>query len=273
MKNKYELLVTDIDGTLVNKDGVISDTDLKALQNIRQKGVMISLCTGRAAGGCHKILDKLAMDGFHIFFDGALVVNSKLNKTIYIRPIEKKLLRQVCDLVQSEGITLELFSQTQFYISQQNALTAVHSQLLDFKPLLSDFSTVISQEDIILGCIVITNSEEKQILSLCSGLESRLRICPTIAPSRPDIRMINITAQGVDKGTALTALISHLGIKPENVIAIGDGANDVSFLANSGLAVAMQNAPDELKDIADYVTADAEHSGIAQAINHFFPDE
>ena len=270
MQNQYRLFVTDIDGTLSNKDGVISDTDLKALQNLRQKGVMISLCTGRAAGGCLKILDRLSMDGFHIFFDGALVTNSRLNETIYIQQIEEKLLRQVCSLAQSNGVNLELFSQTRFFIRQQNLLADVHGELMNFRPLIANFDTICRQEHIILGCIVTTACEEKKILSLYSSLESKLRFSSTINPARPDIRLINITAKGITKGTALAALISHLKLKPENVMAIGDGANDVSLLANAGLAIAMQNAPNELKSIADYITADVEHNGIAKAINYFF---
>ena len=80
MNTKYKLLVTDIDGTIANKRGAIADTDLKALQDIHQQGVMISLSTGRPAGGCRKILDRLSMDGFHIFFDGGLVTDSSLTK-------------------------------------------------------------------------------------------------------------------------------------------------------------------------------------------------
>jgi len=61
----------------------------------------------------------------------------------------------------------------------------------------------------------------------------------------------------------LAYLISYLNIKQEEVVAIGDGANDISLLSGGGLAIAMQNAPDELKRIADYITADVEHNGLA----------
>jgi len=270
MQNRYKLLVTDIDGTIANKNGEISDTDLKALRDIHQAGVMISLCTGRAAGGCLRILNRLSMDGFHIFFDGALITNSMLTEEIYSQPIEEKLLRQVCKLASTNAITLELFSRSGFFISRQNPLADVHGQLMSFKPVTADFDTLCSREPIILCCMVTAASEEMRILSLFLKLESSLRFSSTINPARPDIRLINITAKGVTKGTALTALISYLGLKQENAIAIGDGANDASLLANAGLAIAMQNAPDQLKGIADYITTDVEHNGVAQAIEHIF---
>jgi hydroxymethylpyrimidine pyrophosphatase-like HAD family hydrolase len=69
---------------------------------------MLSLCTGRAAKGCLKVLEKLPFGGFHIFFDGALVCNSDQTKVIYAKPIEKDLLAEICNLTRLCGLTLEL---------------------------------------------------------------------------------------------------------------------------------------------------------------------
>jgi Cof subfamily protein (haloacid dehalogenase superfamily) len=270
MNSRYKLLITDIDGTIANRDGIISDIDLKALQDIHRSGVMISLCTGRALGGCHEILSTLSIDGYNIFFDGALVTNSGQSKEIYIQPIEEKSLRQVCALAQSNGITIELFSQNHFFINRPNPLADLHGQLIGFKPSIADFNNICGREDIILGCLVTPVSDENRILSLVSGLESSLRFISTMHPARPDIRFINITHKEVSKGNALGILISHLGLKPDNVVAIGDGINDISLLSSAGLAIAMENAPEGLKSIADYITADVDHHGVAQAINHFF---
>ena len=88
-------------------------------------------------------------------------------------------------------------------------------------------------------------------------------------PARPDIRLVNIIKDDVSKGKALMALCSHLRLNLEEVVAIGDGANDISLLATAGLAIAMQNAPPELKAVADYVTADIAHNGFAQAVQKY----
>ncbi len=91
----------------------------------------------------------------------------------------------------------------------------------------------------------------------------------TQTPAYPDVYFINIVAPGVSKGKALEVLASYLSIPLAEVVAIGDGANDISLLAKAGLAIAMENAVDELKAVADYITPDVEHNGVARAINKF----
>ena len=76
-------------------------------------------------------------------------------------------------------------------------------------------------------------------------------------------------APDVSKGKALEALASYLGIALTEVIAIGDGGNDISLLSKVGLAIAMGNAVNEVKAVADYVTLDVDHNGVAEAINKF----
>ena len=89
------------------------------------------------------------------------------------------------------------------------------------------------------------------------------------SPTCPGVDFINVVAPGVSKGKALKALISHLEITPAEVIAIGDGNNDLSLLSVAGLGVAMGNATDEAKAAADYITLDVEHGGVAAAIRKF----
>jgi len=91
----------------------------------------------------------------------------------------------------------------------------------------------------------------------------------TETPAYPGVNFINVIARGVSKGRALRALVSYLKIPLDGVVAIGDGANDVSLLEEAGLAIAMGNAHDELKGVADHITLDVDHNGVAQAIRVF----
>ena len=271
MQNRYKLLVSDIDGTLADGNGVISAADLKTLQDIHQAGIMLSMCTGRAAKGCLKVLEKLPSEGFHIFFDGALVCNSDQTEVIYTQPIEKDLLVEICNLTRLRGLTLELFSKTHFFVECESPLAKVHSDLMNFEYNLADFHTLCAQETIIMGCLVIPTAEEKKLKSLLSefGNNYKLKFSWTINPARPEIRLVNIIKDDVSKGKALMALASYLRLNLEEVVAIGDGANDISLLSTAGLAIAMKNAPPELKVVADYVTGDIEHNGFAQAVRKY----
>jgi len=78
-----------------------------------------------------------------------------------------------------------------------------------------------------------------------------------------------VVAPEVSKGRALEALSLHLGISLSEVMAVGDGTNDITLLSRAGLAVAMDNAPDEVKAVADYITLDVDQNGLAAAIERF----
>ena len=87
--SEYKLLVVDIDGTIVDGNGAISVEDERSLAGVMAAGVMVSLSTGRVIRACRKILDSLSLNGYHIFFDGALVSDPSQNKEIYCQPISK----------------------------------------------------------------------------------------------------------------------------------------------------------------------------------------
>ncbi len=272
MRIDYKLVVTDIDGTLANGKGEMADADVEALQKLYRQGVKISLCTGRPAGGCRKFLKRLNMDGFHICFDGALITDSTLSETVYGNTVAKNLLEQIYNLSVPKGLALELFSHSGFYVERQDDLADSHSKLLSFPYDVTDLREIIEREPVILACVVIDVADEKEILSLFESLKSELSIGSTSSVVVPGVRFINITAKGNSKGMALTALTEHLGVSREEVIAIGDGTNDIPLLEGAGLGIAMGNAPDELKNIADFVTGDVENNGLAAALKRVFPN-
>jgi Cof subfamily protein (haloacid dehalogenase superfamily) len=269
--NKYKLLVSDIDGTITDGNGVISAIDLKALCDLQRAGIKVSLCTGRAAKGCQKVLDRLPSNSFHIFFDGALVCNADQSEVIYARPITRDLLGEICNMAHSYGMNLELFSKAHFFVECESPLAKVHSELMNFNFAVTDFNALRNHESIVMGCLVLSADEEQTFKPLFSefGDNLKLKFSWAMNPSQPDIRFANIIMNDVSKGRALAALCSHLGITLEETAAIGDGENDISLLETGGLAIAMQNAPQELKAVADYITADIQHHGFAEAVRKF----
>jgi Cof subfamily protein (haloacid dehalogenase superfamily) len=267
MLNHYKLLVTDIDGTILDKNGVLSPCDREALEDLLKAGVKISLCTGRAAGGCRNVFSKIPLGGFHIFFDGALVCNADQTEVIYSQPVPEESLRQACSLILAQKMSLELFSSTQYFVQEESQPTRDHAALMEEKPIIGDLEAVCRKEQIILGCIVTGSLEEENcIRGWQEALAGRLRFSWSSHPAHPGYRFINITAPEVSKGRAMEVLCSHLGVGLERVIAIGDGANDVSFLEKAGCAVAMSTSPTELKAVAHYVTDSVENNGVAKAL-------
>jgi len=270
---KYRLLVTDIDGTLMGRDGSISMENKEALAKAIDLGVKVSLSTGRTLLSAMKIINQLPLDGYHILFDGALVINPSRNEEVYVQPINKVLVREAVEFARVHDINLELYSTSQYFVERENWASDIRREYFGIYPTLVDFTDIWERERIIKGTVAVHSAEEKAGAdSLCHQFKDNLQelhFSWTTTPAYPDVDFVNIVAPEVSKGKALEALTSHLEIPLTEVMAIGDGRNDLSLLTTAGLAVAMDNAADEVKAVADYITLDVDHNGAAAAIKKF----
>ena len=268
INHPYRLLVVDIDGTLLGKGRTISVEDREALSRLSDLGIQVSLSTGRVTQACLGILEQLSLDGYHIFFDGALVANPERGDEVYVEPLSPAVLKEAIEFAHLEDIPLELYSATQYFAEHENWSTEAHRRFFDLEPTVVDFNGLWERETIIKGGLVAMSREEvEKVKSFGKQFDSSLRFSWARTPAYPGVSFINVLAPGVTKGRALEALASYLGIPLAEVMAIGDGINDIPLLSLAGLAVVMGNAPDEVKEVADYITLDVDHSGVAAAIN------
>ena len=266
----YKLLVIDIDGTLIGKDGIISTQDREALAKACHSGVQVSLSTGRASQACLWIIDQLDLDGYHMFFDGALVSDPSQGKEVYSQPLSKVVVKQMVELAHRHNIDLELYSATHYFAERETWSTKAHREFFNIEPTIVDSAKFGEQDGIIKGMVVATNPEELEIASsFCRRFDGSLHFSWVRTPAYSGIDFINIVAPEVSKGKALVALALHLGVSLGEVIAIGDGINDIPLFSTAGLAIAMDNAPDEVKATADHITLDVSQSGLAVAISQF----
>jgi len=267
---KYKLLVVDIDGTLVGRDGSISAEDREALAKARELGIAVSLSTGRVTRACQSIIERLSLDGYHIFFDGALVSNPNQSQEVYVQPLDKLIVQEAVEFSRSNDIYLELYSATHYFVERETWGTDIHRQFFALEPVMIDLTKVTNQERIIKVELMTSTPEEvAKARSFHLHFHDRLHFSMARSPAYPGVEFINVVDLGVSKGKALEALASHLGIPLTEVMAIGDGTNDIPLLSSVGLAVAMDNAPDEVKAVAHYITLDVDHNGLAAAVNKF----
>ncbi len=217
-----------------------------------------------------KILDQLKLVGPHIFFDGALVCNPQNNHEIYSRHISARMIKKAADTAIKKGILLDLFSNYQYFVMKESWRSKIRRDFFGITVSVEDFKTIWEKEKIIKGGIVVSSAEEeKKAREFIAQFESSLNFSWTVTPAYPDYHFINIIDKGVSKGKALEALTAYLKLSTKDVIAIGDGENDVSLLSSAGFSIAMQNAPPKLKSVANHITDDVEKSGVSQAIRKF----
>ncbi len=270
INNPYKLLIVDVDGTLIGKDGTISAEDRDALAKASHLGIQVSLSTGRVPQACSAIIAQLSLDSYHIFFDGALVSNPNQGKEVYVQPLNKIVVRQAVEFAHLNDIYLELYSATHYFVERATWATDIRRQFFNLEPTVVDFTKLWNQESIIKAELTTSSPQEvDKARSFQLQFNDSLRLSWARTPAYPGINFINVVDPEVSKGNALVALASYLGISLTEVIAIGDGTNDISILSCAGLAIAMQDAPDEVKAVADYITLDVDHSGLAAAINKF----
>ena len=264
----YRLLVVDVDGTLLDKKRAISAENREALSRVRESGILLALSTGRAARACRGVIEQLSLDGCHIFFDGALVSNVESGNEVFVQPISPAVVRQMIDFAHRHEIDLELYSAAHYFAERETWSTYAHREFFDIEPTITDFDSI--SERIIKGGLVLTTDEEREkARRFQSWFDDSLHLSWAKTPAYPDIDFINVLTPKVSKGKALEALASHLGVPLGEVMAVGDGANDISLLETAGLAVAMGNAPEAVKAVADHVTLDVAESGLAAAVREF----
>jgi len=270
INNPYKLLVVDIDGTLVGKGGAISAEDRDALAKAYCSGIQVSLSTGRVAQACVGIISHLSLDGYHIFSDGALVSNTETDEEIYVQPLSQTVVREAIEFAHLNDMELDLYSTTHYFAERETWSAIAHREFFGIEPVIVDFSKLWGRKRIIkIGLVAVSAEEKDKARNFYLHFNSSCHFSWARTPAYSGVDFINIVASGVSKGKAVEVLASHLGISISEVIAIGDGINDIPLLSTAGLAVAMGNAPDEVKAVADHVTLDITQSGLAVAINKF----
>jgi Cof subfamily protein (haloacid dehalogenase superfamily) len=260
----------DIDGTLINQAGTISEADRQALARVTGKGIRVSLSTGRVSQACRSVIRLLSLDGYHVFSDGALVADPRSDREVYVEPIPRELVKEIIDFIHVHEMRIDLYSSRKFFVERDDWTTDIRRKFFGLEPTLTDLDNVWQNERIIKGTLVVRSLEEKaQAARFCDHFEGRLNFSSTMTPAYPDIDFINVISREVSKGKALDELASFLGVTLSEVIAIGNGDNDVSLLSTAGMGIAMGNSPDDLKAVADHVVPDVEHSGVAVAIEKY----
>jgi HAD superfamily hydrolase (TIGR01484 family) len=181
------------------------------------------------------------------------------------------VVKRASEAALADGVPLDLFSSTRYFVIQEDWRSTLRRRFFKIGATAVDFTSIWQKEKIYKGGIVVATDEDKRkARDYIAKFSDCLSFTWTVTPAFPDYYFINVINSQVSKGTALEALAFHLGLKLDEVVAIGDGSNDISLLSTAGLGIAMRNSPAELKSVAHHFTGDVEQSGVAQAIRKFF---
>ena len=263
---KYKLLVLDVDGTLLNDEREISKRTLAALLKVQQMGVRIVLASGRPTYGLMPLAKTLELGnygGFILSYNGCQIIRAQNGEILFERRINPEMLPYLEKKARKNGFAIFTYhDDTLITDSPDNEYIKNEALLNNLKIIKEDeFSTAIDFAP--CKCMLVSDKEEALI-----GLEQHWekRLAGTLNAFRSEPYFLEVVPCGVDKANTLGALLEHLGVTREEVIAIGDGVCDVTMLQLAGMGVAMGHSQDSVKVCADYVTASNEEDGVALAV-------
>jgi Cof subfamily protein (haloacid dehalogenase superfamily) len=256
------LVCIDVDGTLLGSNGDVHPAVWPAAERARAAGIHLALCTGRPAlgltGGYAARLDP---EGWHIFQNGASVVHLPTGRALSVR-LPGDSARMLTGRARRIGRILELYSDSEYVVEDASERARVHAALLgiEFTPgrLESLYDTAVRAQ------WLLAPAEKAAVLAESyPGLE----VSPSLTPAMPDTLFVNLTVAGVNKATALQTMLRETGVPLEQVMFVGDGANDAEAMGLVGWPVAMANAEPEARAVARHFAGHVDEGGLAEALD------
>lgn len=270
---KYKLICIDMDGTLLNDKKEVSDENLNTLKKASEKDVKIAVCTGRLFASARYYAELIGVEAPVIASNGAYIREKDRDEVIYELSIGIDKCKALQSILSKYSFNIyynkfdSVITQNGFY--EGNTYAAMNKNLHDKNKIklitTDDINKFIEEQgDDILKCICISDDYESLIKAKKEILE--MGYYEVVSSNRDNIEVM---LKGISKGKAVKVLADFYNISRDEIICIGDNENDLSMIEFAGLGVAMGNAADKVKSIANYITETNNNNGVAKVIEKF----
>lgn len=287
----YKIITIDLDGTLLNSFGEISEENIMALRKCLEKGIEVVLASGRVVSSIKNFANEIGNNNYLISGNGSTVYDIKNEKIIYHNTIPKEKVLKIIEICEENSIYYSVYTEKGIITKSLNYnilfyhkenLKKVNSEKTNINIVQNNYDYIESLEDSQISKISVCDKDKivfDGILKKMKQIE-KLDVLDVAHMSRKYIEngteivpiefyYTEITNENVNKWEAIKFLAEKLNIKAEEVMAIGDNINDKEMLENAGLGIAMGNAASYIKEFADYVTLDNNNNGVAKAIEKY----
>ena len=258
---RIALVVSDVDGTLLTKDKVLTDGAKAAVQKLHEAGIGFTIVSSRPTIGMGFLIEPLSITLPIGAFNGSSIVDSKLG------PIEQHLIppavaQRSLDVLNAFGVDIWLFTNDRWYARNRDGEYVPHEKLaIKADPtIVTDFTPHLTK-----ACKIVGASSDFARLQRCEAAMKEA-VGREATAVRSQNYYLDVTPPGHDKGTFVAAMSKRLGISTDAIATIGDMENDLPMFAKSGISFAMGNAADNIKQHATHVTDSNERDGFARAI-------
>jgi release factor glutamine methyltransferase len=259
------LVVLDMDGTLIGSDLVVSSRARRAIATAQERGVAVTLATGRMFDFVQPFARDLGITTPFISYQGGLIKAADAAAPIYRATMEQALVQEVLELCDQRGWRLVLYADEEVYLTERDRPESFYRYMLGERLVWVDnLAAVIEQHEPLKFIIFV---EPRQAAGVEAELRQRFDGRMSVVRSHEVI--IEGNPLGATKVDALRRLAAHLGIPQAEVMAVGDQDNDAAMIAWAGVGVAMGNGSPAAKAAADWIAPPFEEDGAAVAIERF----
>lgn len=283
---RYRMIAIDLDGTLLDRHNRISDENLAAIAKAQQAGATIVPCTGRGWREARVVLQALAGVELGVFVTGAVVGKVTTGESLNIAVIEPSLATELVRFLEHLPEAVLVYRDASmcghdYLVTGQGVLTQATQWWFEATGATVHFQRHVGEEDLHhtlrVGALTTATRipELKRQLANLFGDRILVQSFEAVRMPTPDqgVHILEVFAGGVDKWRGLHWIATQRGIAAEQIAAIGDEINDVAMLQSAGCGIAMANAVDPVKAVADHITDHHDDDGVAYAIERLLSGE
>lgn len=261
---KIKLVAVDLDGTMLSREAIITRRVKDAVAAVRAAGVHFTISTGRMYPSAARFARELEIDLPLIVYQGALVKNSFSGEVLLYRPLPLVYTREIITRVHQLGYHLNGYLDDRLLVERDTPEGRRYSAMSGVEmEVVGDFNEFFECDPTKLLVV----AEEPQLDRLQAELAPVYRGKVHIVKSKP--HFLEFSHINATKGVALAYLASYFGVQREEIMAVGDSYNDIEMLEYAGVGVAVANAREEIKLIANYVTSQTYGDGVVEALERY----
>ena len=268
---KYKMLFTDIDGTLLNRERVISAKTKNQIERIsKEHQIPVILISSRMPKAMNHLQNELGTNYPIISYNGALIIETANENVIHSETIPFHIVQEIFEKSKIEAVHTSLYCYDNWYVEELDFWASREINNTKAEPEVIKFETLFSTAP-----LENLNMHKIMCMGDKAGIDDVLKHASDnfgneLNLYRSKDTYLEITSNKASKATAVKKIHQNYNIKADEIIAVGDNYNDLEMLEYAGLGVAMGNAKDEIKKIADEITLSNTEDGVAELIKKYF---
>ena len=288
----YKLVAIDLDGTMLNSYGVVSEETKNTIKEIEKQGVEVIIASGRPIDSIKQIAKEIESKNYFIAGNGAIIYDMKKDEIIYEKTLSKEKVLEIIKICEENSISYNVYTEREIlatslkynvlYYHKEN-LKKEESKKTKINIVNNMYEYVKNKEDAKFLKITICDETKTVFNSIIKKLKGIKNIeildvshmaRKTIVHGTEEYQISyfysEISTENVDKWEAIKFLIDKLNIKKEEVMAIGDNSNDKNMIKNAGLGIAMKQSTLSVLEVADEITEGNNEDGVAKILQKYY---